>query len=293
MNNHRNNLIISSIFFQIINYSGSLGLFFKKCSKLFVFSTKLSSSTYKRFLLDLTIINNKAKRESEESALILLKACLISTILILPLMVSAYFFENGSQSMFQLIINRNILMIEDFDELTPPQNPPGWSQIDGNWTTCYDGGNVVYQQDDESDKKALTIATTYNETWYNFTYHVRLKFITGNDKKPDAGALLIFRYVNGNTYYYLRIEQYSDSMKLYEKGGEGEGLLRGSANIVVDEGVWYSFKIRIDGQIVNVWVDDIPYLTNIDMRGSIKSGQVGVGTRYYKCYFDDIMVTED
>lgn len=208
-------------------------------------------------------------------------------------MVFAYFFEQGSQSVSQIILNNNILMMENFEGLTPPQNPPDWSQIDGNWTTCYDGENIVYQQDDESDKKALTIATAYGKTWYNITYQVRLKFIVGNNKKPDAGALLIFRYVNGNTYYYLRIEQYSDMMRLYEKGGEGEGLLRGSANIALIEGVWYSFKIRIDGQIVNVWVDDVPYLTNIDMRGSITSGQVGVGTRYYKCYFDDIVVSEN
>jgi len=217
---------------------------------------------------------------------------------ILPLMiiltlsapfVYAYMHEQDLQNVVQTILNE-ALMEEDFDDLPPGSDPPGWEEDSGNWTTVDDGGNIVYYQDDLSDKEALTISTTGNTSWTDYTFQVDFKFVEGDPTKDDRAALLCFRYQGGNNYYYLAIREYHDKLDLYKHGSGGQGNLVASTNCTFVQDVWYHANITIQGDIVDISIDGTPYFSNQSMNGAYNSGSVGIGTMNYKCMFDNILV---
>ncbi len=203
--------------------------------------------------------------------------------------VYAYKYQQGSHTVTQRILV-STYMDEDFDDLPPGTDPPGWEEQDGNWTTVDDNGNIVYFQDDKSDKEALSISATGNETWENYTYQVDLKFVEGNTKKDDRGALLIFRYQGGNSYYYMWMKEAQDELELYNHGAEGGGLAVTTTSCTLVPDVWYHVNITIVGQIVDVSIDGTPYFSNVDLNGAYDYGSVAVGTRYYRIMFDNILV---
>jgi hypothetical protein len=220
------------------------------------------------------------------------KKFLVSLLLIIIISfngVYGYKYQQGSQTVIQRILV-SAYMDEDFDDLPPGTDPPGWDEQDGNWTTVDDNGNIVYFQDDDSDKEALSISTTGNETWENYTYNVDLKFVEGNPNKGDRGALLIFRYQGGNNYYYLWMKEAHDELELYNHGAEGGGNSLASTSCTLVQDVWYHVNITINGQIVDVSIDGMPYFSSLDMNGARDYGSVAVGTRYYRIMFDNILV---
>ena len=204
-------------------------------------------------------------------------------------LVYAYVFQQESHSVGMMILNE-ALLDQDFDDIPPGEVPPGWESGDGNWTVVNDSGNMVFYQEDYSDKEAISISLTGNSTWSNYTFEVDLKFVSGNDKKNDRGALLIFRYQGGNDYYFLWMKEFQDEMELYNHGAEGGGGVMASTSISLVASTWYQVNVTIIGQEAYVSVDDILYFDRIDMDGPNDYGSVGVGTRYYQVMFDNIYV---
>jgi hypothetical protein len=203
--------------------------------------------------------------------------------------VYSYVFEQEFHSIGQMILNiETTLMDEDFDDLPPGSNPPGWDPLDGTWSTSDDGGNIVYYQDDNSDKEALSISTTGNSSWTDYSFEVDLKFVEGNTKKDERGALLIFRYQGGNSYYFLWLKEAMDTLELHNRGDGAHIVTSTSCTLVPD--TWYHVNCTIIGQSVWVSIDYTPYFTNIDMSGALNTGNVAIGTSYYKVMFDNILV---
>jgi hypothetical protein len=209
-------------------------------------------------------------------------------IIIVP-MVYAYVYEQDNNNLSQIIIDL-ALMDENFDDLPPGSDPPEWNPVDGNWSTVNDNGNMVYYQDDNSNKESLTITTTGNVSWANYTYEVDVKFVDGNTKKDDRGALLLFHYQGGNSYYFLFMKEYRDELELHNHGDGAHEVATTSCTLVPD--TWYHVNITIIGQFVYVSIDDIPYFTSVDINGAFESGNVAIGTSHYKVMFDNIYVEE-
>ena len=203
--------------------------------------------------------------------------------------VFGYVFDQGFQSVGQMILDiGTALMDENFDDLPPGTDPPGWDTSDGNWTTVYDNGNIVYYQDDNSDKESLSISTSGNSSWTDYTFEVDLKFVEGNPTKSDRGALLLFRYQGGNNYYFLWLKEAQDTLELHNRGDGAHMVASSSCTLVQD--TWYHVNVTIIGQNAWVSVDDVPYFTGQVMNGSFDTGNVAIGTSYYKVMFDNILV---
>ena len=211
-------------------------------------------------------------------------------ILIVPV-VYAYVYEQGNNNLTQTIIDL-ALMDEDFDDVPPGSDPPGWAENNGNWTAYDDGGNIVYYQDDDGPKEALSLSTTGNTSWTDYSFTVDVKFIEGNPTKSDRGALLVYRYTGGNDYYFLALREAQDELEVYKHGTAGGGHLVSTASCTLVQDTWYHVNITIVGNNVWISIDDTPYFTNLDMRGDQTSGSVGIGTEYYKVMFDNIYVDE-
>ena len=205
--------------------------------------------------------------------------------------VYSYVFDQNIHSIGQMILDVTTpLMDEDFDDLPPGSDPPGWDPLDGTWSTADDGGNIVYYQDDNSDKEALSISTTGNSSWTDYTYEVDLKFVEGNTKKDERGALLLFRYQGGNNYYFLWLQEGLDILELHNHGDGAHVVTSTSCTILQD--TWYHVNITIIGQSVWVSINYTPYFTEVDMSGSYNTGNVAIGTSYYKVMFDNILVEQ-
>ena len=215
-------------------------------------------------------------------------AILIPIMIIVPV-VYAFVYEQDNNNLTQTIIDQ-ALMDEDFDDLPPGSDPPGWNPIGGNWTIVDDNGTLVYYQDDNSNKESLSITTTGNVSWANYTYEVDVKFVEGNTKKDDRGALLLFHYQGGNSYYFLWMKEYLDVLELHNHG-DGAHLVA-SISCTLVPNTWYHVNVTIIGQLVDVSIDDIPYFTGVDMNGAFDTGNVAIGTSYYKVMFDNIYVDE-
>jgi len=82
----------------------------------------------------------------------------------------------------------------------------------------------------------------------------------------------------------------ADELLLYRRIGGVEEQIGSSVTINLVEDQWYDVRISIEDQTINVWVDDIQYFTNQESGGTLATGAIGVGTRRYKCRFDDVEV---
>jgi hypothetical protein len=216
--------------------------------------------------------------------------------ILIPLLIAvpfvyAYVFEQSNNNVSQTIIHIP-LMEEDFDDVPPGEDPPGWEEEAGTWAAYNDSGNIVYYQNDTSPKEALTISTTGNTSWTDYTYTVDLKFDEGLTSKQDRGALLVYRYTGGNDYYFLALREARDELEVFKHGTAGGGHLVGTTTCTLVQDTWYHVNITIIGNFVWISIDGTPYFTNLDMQGTQTSGSVGIGTEYYKVMFDNINVDE-
>lgn len=215
-------------------------------------------------------------------------------LIILIMMVSVpfvfgYVFDQDLHSIGQMILDiGTALMDEDFDDLPPGTDPPGWDTSDGNWTTVNDNGNIVYYQDDNSNKEALSISTSGNSSWTDYVFEADLKFVEGNPNKADRGALLLFRYQGGNSYYFLWLKEAQDTLELHNRGDFAHMVASTSCTLVQD--TWYHVNVTIIGQNAWVSIDDVPFFTKQAMNGAFDTGNVAIGTTYYKVMFDNILV---
>ena len=128
---------------------------------LLISSILLVISIFSQALIELSNISDVSINKSRKKLVPLTLVMLMSV----PF-VFGYVFDQGFQSVGQMILDiGTTLMEETFDDLPPGTDPPGWDTNDGNWATVYDDGNIVYYQDDNSDKESLSISTTGNSNW--------------------------------------------------------------------------------------------------------------------------------
>ena len=63
-----------------------------------------------------------------------------------------------------------------------------------------------------------------------------------------------------------------------------------STSFTLVQDTWYHVNVTIIGQNAWVTVDDVPFFTNQAMNGAFDTGNVAIGTSYYKVMFDNILV---
>ena len=248
----------------------------------------LISSLFLLFFVIYHTFNEFKKEQNSKYEVRKLIPLLLFVVISVPVVFS-YVYDNEVQTVGQIILDiGTALMDEDFDDLPPGVDPPGWGEIDGTWSTVDDGGNIVYYQDDNADKEALTISTTGNSSWTDYTYEVDVKFVEGNTKKDDRGALLLFRYQGGNSYYFLWMKEGLDTLELHSHGDGAHMVTSTPCTLVPD--TWYHVNVTIMDQYVWVTIDDTIFFSSENMNGAFATGNVAIGTSYYKVMFDKILV---
>lgn len=179
------------------------------------------------------------------------------------------------------------LFFDNFNEHTPPEAPDGWTEYSGTWQTAIDG-TTVYEQTQKNVDRTVSIAG--NTNWTDYVFQVKVKFVFPPGTPPKAGAILFFRFQDTSNYYFLFMAEDADELLLYRRIGGVEEQIGSSVSVTLVEDQWYDVRIRIEGQTINVWINGTQYFTNQESGGTLTTGAIGVGTKRYKCRFDDAEV---
>lgn len=179
------------------------------------------------------------------------------------------------------------LFFDSFNEHTPPEPPDGWAVYSGTWQTATDG-TTVYEQTQKNVER--TVSTAGNTNWTDYVFQAKVKFVFPPGTPPGTGAILFFRFQNTSNYYFLFMVEDKDELLLYRRIGGVEEQIGASVSIPLAENQWYDVRISIEGQTINVWINGTQYFTNQESGGTLTTGAIGVGSKRYKCRFDDIEV---
>jgi hypothetical protein len=179
------------------------------------------------------------------------------------------------------------LFFDNFNEHAPPEAPDGWTMYSGTWQTTTDG-TTVYEQTQKNVERTVSIAG--NTNWTDYVLQTKVKFVFPPGTPPSAGAILFFRFQDASNYYFLFMAEDKDELLLYRRIVDVEEQIGITASITLVEDEWYDVRITIEGQTINLWINDTQYFTDQDSGGTLTTGAIGVGTKRYKCRFDDVEV---
>lgn len=177
------------------------------------------------------------------------------------------------------------LFFDNFNEHVPPETPDRWIVVTGTWQTATDG-TTVYEQTDITTTNTSSIAG--NTSWTDYTFETKMKFATNGTTPTEAN--LFFRIQDDSNCYFLRMREDNDSLILYRRIVGINTQIGSTVSFTLVQDQWYTVRISIEGQTINVWVNGTQYFKNEDSGGTLTSGRIGLGTTHYHCRFDDVEV---
>lgn len=152
----------------------------------------------------------------------------------------------------------------------------------GEW--AIEGYTIV--QRSLSDNVRLLFGET---SWQDYEITLQAKRLGG-----EEGFLVLFR-AHGDDFYWLNIAGWSNTQHAIEKGSEGAGRW-GVFNGLTKPGsvhtnVWYTIKIRCEGNHFQVWLNGTLLFDFTDDDAHL-TGQPGIGTWITRAAYRNIVVTE-
>jgi endoglucanase len=173
-----------------------------------------------------------------------------------------------------------LLFMDDFND----GNANGWITSSGTWTV----ENSQYHGRAGSGQSLSVTGSTY---WTDYTLEAKVNVTNNVNGNKDAG--LVFRYTDENNYYVLLLKNNDRSGRKMElvKVQNGLKTTLDHANPSIAADTFYTYKIIVNGDSIEVYKDNILELSAIDNAHS--SGMIGA--RVYantKAIFDDIVVTQ-
>lgn len=187
--------------------------------------------------------------------------------------------------------------IIDFDSATLGKMPPGWSAVMTNagpapkWQVLKDGSAptqpyvLAEASNDPANRFPLAILDTM--ALRDGDISVRLKPLAGH---PEQTGGLIFRYRDGNNYYFARANALNHTVGLYKvENGETIAIASG-VHHDIPANAWSILKVSVRGNRFQVYVNHRRILQAQDATFK-DSGKVGLWTKSDSAtYFDDFRV---
>ncbi|WP_069999357.1 InlB B-repeat-containing protein [Cellulosilyticum sp. I15G10I2] len=157
----------------------------------------------------------------------------------------------------------------------------GWETRGGVWRVITDGDSQVLHTTSHADSIAVT-----GDAWTDMDFKGHIKLLTSN-----GNAGLLFRYVDANNYYMIRINDSNDRVELYQKlGGTMTQLAAYSTNININ--TQYLLKINIENNIIKTyWNGNIePVIEKGVNNSQLSAGKIGVRTASSEANFDNLII---
>ena len=172
----------------------------------------------------------------------------------------------------------DVVFSDDFND----GNANGWSTQYGSWSVVQDSGSYVYYQSSTNEGRTYTGSSS----WANYAVQARVKVDNFNGSNR---AYVCARYKDGNNYYAASLyNRNGGTLEIRRKVGGSSKTLT-SKNYSLSTGTWYTVKLVVNGNKIDMYVNGSRELTATD--SSLSSG--GIGLIAYKTVtkFDDVIVT--
>ncbi len=170
----------------------------------------------------------------------------------------------------------------NFDQDKPHEIAQGWTAVEGDWVVLADPGAPSQPNGFgmESGRlfKSLTNGLVYSSLavasdpteYSDFTYEAQFKAKKGYF---DCSGGLIFRYVDPKNYYVLSVGCPSDYFAI-DRVSDGKPEVLKQTVVPIDQGVWYSIKVVVDGDHMSAYCNDKMAFDISDSK--IKKGRIGL-----------------
>jgi len=170
----------------------------------------------------------------------------------------------------------------NFDQDKPHEIAQGWTAVEGDWVVLPDpgapsqpnafgmeSGRLLKSLINALEYSALVVVSDPTE-YSDFTYEAQFKAKKGYF---DCSGGLIFRYADPKNYYLLSVGCPSDYFALYLISDGKPEVLKQTV-VPIDQGVWYSIKVVVDGDHMLGYAND---KMEFDINDSkIKQGRIGL-----------------
>jgi alpha-N-arabinofuranosidase len=114
------------------------------------------------------------------------------------------------------------------------------------------------------------------------------------EAKKDGGNeafLILFRASDTNNFYWCNIGGWNNTQHAIEKEvNGGRGVVTSYVPGSIDTGVWYSIRIRCQGNRFQVWLNDMQLFDYTDSSSPHLTGMVGLGTWATQARYRNIQV---
>lgn len=187
----------------------------------------------------------------------------------------------------------------DFEDATVGKLPKGWTAAktgDGEgsvWKIVEDKtapkGSKVLAQTAESPGSLFNICVADESEFKDGELSVSFKSIKG---KTDQGGGLVWRYLDANNYYIVRLNPLEDNFRLFKVVDGKRTQIATKDNLEVPAGTWHTMNVTMRGDLIECALDGKKYLEAKDGTFT-KAGKVGFWTKAdAQTYFDDLGVAE-
>lgn len=158
---------------------------------------------------------------------------------------------------------------------------PSWKIMSGKWDESPDG--IVYRKDPE----VLTgenIAIFGSPCWSDYTFSIKLRFLTDSIRPPEGGAILYYLLKNLKNNYSLHICFSKKTLELMKRSKSKWSTI-GETDFDLEKDRIYEVMIKNSKGMHSVSVDGDERLEAVDHE--IKRGSVGIGVKYCDVQYSD------
>ena len=171
-----------------------------------------------------------------------------------------------------------------YDDFTYGYDPLVWTHVSGTPAIVDDAGNDVLSITGGSYVGEV-VATAGSESWTDYTLEFDVKKASGDYFN------VVFRYTDLGNNYLLEPSYDEIHIALFKKVG-GVGYQELTALRPLQDtfpGIWYHYKIVVQGPSIKIYVDDVLKFDVMD--SSLPAGKIGIGGYSGSvAYFDNVEV---
>lgn len=179
----------------------------------------------------------------------------------------------------KLIVDNSSLFSDNFEDA----NANGWNIQYGDWSIVLDNGSYVYYQANTVEGRTWAGSSSWKD--YSVTSKVKVEDFNGSNC-----AFVCARYKDGNNYYAASLYNNSGGKLQIRRKTKGSTKILVSKPYPLTSGVWYTVKLEVKGEQINMYINGELELTATD--GSLTSGGIGLIAYKVQAKFDDVVVTE-
>lgn len=187
----------------------------------------------------------------------------------------------------------------DFEDAAVGKLPKGWSaaktgDAEGSvWKVVEDTtapkGSKVLAQAAESPGFLFNLCVADDTDFKDVEVSASFKAVKG---KTDQGGGLVWRYLDANNYYVVRMNPLEDNFRLFKVVNGKRTQIASKDNLEVPAETWHAMTVTMKGDQIECALDGKKYLEAKDGTFT-KAGRVGLWTKAdAQTYFDDFNASE-